>query len=858
VIEAMDLGASSRTGAIALILGRLLCGQNQPPDPPAITEPSASIPLLSPHDVHMEATFSDPDPGDGHLASDWEIWTVAATQRVWSAPGATGLDKVHVHLGDGQFENSHAGWSRLFANTAFTLRVRHRDDSGDPATEWSSWSQAAFATSEADIKVPLELDDVEETPELVWTDPQGNPVDLPTGAPNPTMRLETDVGWLLLRIDARVGPGNRVTNPAGLPGHGPVRVIVDAGNTGGNLVLPETDFKAIEHGCTEFRIKLPALNLPAGQAMIFWVSAEGATYLGNSSPFVPTFQFPARGLLPPWVPRQSGYSVEVAAAGLRMPVNIAFVPTPGSLPGDPKYYVSELYGTVKVVTNGGAVLDYATGLLNYTPSGNFPGSGEQGLTGIAVDPVSGDVFASHLWRTGTQNYPRITRLSSANNGLTSSSRQVILDMPGEPQGQSHQISCLEIISGQLFCHMGDGFDSATATNLGSYRGKILRLNLDGTPVTSNPFYNGGVITSRDYVFTLGVRNPFGGAWRAADGFRYMVGNGPSIDRFARLVAGRNYGWSGNNSSMRNFALYTWEPSHGPVNLAFVQPESFAGSGFPPDKMDHAFVTESGPTYAQGQQAAGKRISEFVLDAGGALVVGPFPFVEYVGDGYATAIGLAAGPDGLYFSEFYKDENTTGPTVVGGRVLRVRFGDPDDCNANSIPDWCEVANGLAPDCNGNGDPDSCDLASGASHDFDGNGLPDECDPLFASTDRLSLSAPGQVDFVLDAGPSNAGMLYHLLGSMSGTSPGTLFGQVKLPLNTVGDPWFALTAAFASTGVLQNTLAFLDGNGRANATISTSFIPVSLLGVQLHHAYLLFDHISGRHRFASNSVPLLLTP
>ena len=43
-------------------------------------------------------------------------------------------------------------------------------------------------------------------------------------------------------------------------------------------------------------------------------------------------------------------------------------------------------------------------------------------------------------------------------------------------------------------------------------------------------------------------------------------------------------------------------------------------------------------------------------------------------------------------------------------------------AIQIPPGSEVA-----DCNANGIPDSCDLASGTSADRNGNGIPDECDP-----------------------------------------------------------------------------------------------------------------------------------
>jgi len=843
--------------SLAALAAPLVLAQNHPPSAPVFTEPSANR-IVNPADVHMEtAPFADPDPGDQHVASDWEIWRVSPNERVWHAYGMTGPERTHVHLGDGVFENSHAGWTRLFASTSFTVRARHEDSSGDPLTQWSPWTSQPFSTGPAGVKAPLMMDDVEASPAPRWTySTSGLPVELPTGSPQPTLRLESGAGWLLLRIDADPAPGNRITNPPPLPAHFAVRVVIDAGNTGSNLVLPDTDLLVLEHGCEAVKIRLPGLSLPPAQTAIFWVSEEGATYNGAASPTVPDFTSPARGILPPWVMRTPGFAIDVVASGLTMPVNIAFIPGAGTQPGDPKFYVTELYGTIKMVTNAGTVSNYATGLLNYAPSGIFPGSGEQGLTGIAVDPVSHDVFAAHLWQTGGNTYPRITRLTSIDGGRTSSSRSVILDMQGETQGQSHQISRLEIVSGELYCHMGDGMVTSTGQNGNSYRGKILRMNLDGSPVPSNPLYNGGARDSLDYIYCIGLRNPFGGAWRALDGFRYEVENGPEVDRFAKLVIGRNFAWDGSNASMHNFASYVWDPSCGPVNLAFVQPQTFGGSGFPSNRMDHAFVTESGATYAEGQQSIGKRITEFTLDAAGNVVTGPVPFAEYVGDGFATAVGLAAGPDGLYFTELYRDLATTGPTATGGRILRIRAGDPLDCNGNGLADWCEIANGAVPDCNGNQVPDACDILNGTSHDFDHNGRPDECDPLSESTDHLSLGTGGRVDFTLNAGPVNAGMLYFLLGSMTGTAPGTPFGSVVLPLNSVNDPWFQLTSALFNPAMLQNTLSFLDGQGRAAAALVAPPLPPSLLGLQLHHAYLVIDLGALQARSASNAVPLVL--
>jgi glucose/arabinose dehydrogenase len=378
-----------------------------------------------------------------------------------------------------------------------------------------------------------------------------------------------------------------------------------------------------------------------------------------------------------WTPVQPGFVVEEIACGFQLPVNVAFVPNPGPAADAPLLYVTELYGTIKVVRRDGSVGVYARNLLNFDPTGAFPGSGEQGVTGLVVEPTTGDVFASLLYDAAPPagpHYPKVVRFHSLDGEQTAASETTVLNMAGETQGASHQVSNLTIgPDGELYVHMGDGFNAATAQNLDSFRGKILRLNLDGTAPSDNPLYNASNgISARDYIFAYGFRNPFGGAWRAANGAHYEVENGPSRDRLARIVAGQNYLWDGTNASMLNHALYVWEPSHAPVNIAFVESQTFAGSGFPASHWDHAFVTESGPTYATGPQVHGKRIVEFEPDPSTSELGGhPHGFVEYTGTGKATASGLAAGPDGLYFTDLYKDLDYVTPIDPGARLLRVR-------------------------------------------------------------------------------------------------------------------------------------------------------------------------------------------
>lgn len=564
----------------------------------------------------------------------------------------------------------------------YELRVRFRDDAGSV----SDYATLPFVVGAASTVFPLELEDVAASPTPAWLYTAGSSVILPAASPNQSsLQLQGAAGELLLSISGFNGTSNDVVNPASLTDHVNLRIVITAGSDG--LTSGETELQFSDDHAQPRTLYLPDINLAANQRQDLWVASDGSTYFGSAAQTEPDFSFLARRAdLPiPYVAFDPGFVIEEVAGGFQLPVNLAFVPNPGSNPNDPLFYVNELYGTIKVVTNDLTVSDYATNLLNFNPTGSFPGSGEQGLAGLVVDPVTGDLFVTRVADTdglpGGVHHPQVVRLSSTDGGYTASSITVILDMIGETQGQSHQVSNATIgPDGKLYIHNGDGFDSSTALNLDSYRGKILRMNLDGTAPTDNPLYNAADgINSRDYIYAYGFRNPFGGAWRASDGHHYEVENGNALDRLVRVEEGGNYGWNGSDSSLLPDALYVWNPAHAPVNVEFVQPETFGGSNYPDSKQDHAFVSESGPTYALGPQVEGKRILDFKLDANGNVEGTPTTLIEYVGTGRGTVAGLAAGPDGLYFTELYKDLDVVTPIDAGARVFRVRFigaGDAD--------------------------------------------------------------------------------------------------------------------------------------------------------------------------------------
>ena len=566
---------------------------NRPPAAPVINEPSVDGQLIDAQDLHMqiEQAFVDPDQGApdpqglSRSGTDWEVWTRGAVpERVFHVDNSTQFDsKVHVHFGDGVFENSLAGKRALLPDTNYLLRVRHRDSSGDPGTTNSNWDVRLFRTRTED---------------------------LPTAA-----------GWV----------------------------------------------------------------------------AKQAGYEVQEIPFV----FGAGE--PQW----------------SLPVNIAFVPQSVARTGpkDPLFYVTELYGKVRVVTHDYTVYTYASGLLNYDPTGPFGGSGENGLTGLAIDPSNGDVFVNMLYAEpagSSSTFPKVTRFRSTDGGLHATDTNAsqagtqgvdILKMPGESMRQSHIISNLTFgPDDKLYVHVGDGFDATRGQEDNTFRGKILRINRDGSPATDNPHYsaadagNDGKPDPTDYWFAKGLRNPFGGAWRDANpaagtpAQHFTVENGPSLDRFTMLVRDRNYLYDGTNESMKNFNIAwsplatgafengerDWDPSPAPVNITFAQASAFGGSGFPTDKLGHAFVTLSGSTHASGTSSKAKLIEEWVLNPDGTRHVpvagepaNPRDLVKYQGTGYSTAAAIAAGPGGLYFSTLYPDTNAD-PTAPGAKILRVVY------------------------------------------------------------------------------------------------------------------------------------------------------------------------------------------
>lgn len=655
--------AMIRSSGLVLLLLSPLAFANTRPAPPLILEPAIELQAVNGADVHMVTEkMSDADPGSLHRCTDWQIRE--GEEVIWTSPCAEGPFTVHVHLGDGTFTGNHASESEVRAGAQYELRVRHRDDSRDPDTEWSDWSTRKFQTVLPTPIPSMQLDEILSTPAPRWTIGDEN-VAVPADA---ALDLQTVDGDSLLRFS---GDGIATAEPRETPVV--VRLRLAAGDA--EWSVPESELSFDDSRGDAHTVYVPAITLQPRAEAFFWISSNGGTHESAALDRAPDFEKIIRGAPVPWT-FERGYRAKVFASGFELPVGLVAVPQPGDALDSPLIYVAELYGSVKVILRNGEVRTYATELLNFDPRAPIPGNGERGLGGITIDPSNGDIIVTGIYVTAPfvrWPSPRVLRLQSDDGGFTAARVIPVIEFPNESVAPSHQISSVTFgPDGKLYVHVGSSF-SWIAQDMNTIDGKILRINGDGSAPADNPFYDAGNgITATDYIFALGFRNPFGGAWRGVDQSLYEVENGPTTDRLARVVAGRNYLWDGTDESMRNFAIYNWSAPVAPIQIAFTEPERFEGSGFPAEKMRSAFVTESGATWATGPQERGKRITEFVIGADDTLESEPTTFAQYNGSGKATAAGLTAGPDGLYFTDLYRDYGYESPFDAGANVFRVEW------------------------------------------------------------------------------------------------------------------------------------------------------------------------------------------
>lgn len=346
-----------------------------------------------------------------------------------------------------------------------------------------------------------------------------------------------------------------------------------------------------------------------------------------------------------------GFSLHIDSEGYEFPTAIAFVPNPGAGAKDPLYFVTELYGRVKVVTNDRTVYTFAEAFFELRLQEKLPGAmGENGMAGICLDPEHGYVFVSFVYHDQDgQLRNNIVRFETAPGTFATEPKGMtaFTDIfAAHPSAQSHQIGPMAIYERNLYVGVGDARAAILSHNIESPMGKILRMTLDGKPVSDNPFYrNDDVNVSANFVWAYGFRNPFSLAF--AGSRLFVADNGPGVDRFVEVERNADYLWDGSDWSIGSRADVVFAPAVSPVQMAFLPSNSRI---FPPQYLSSFFLACSG--FVGSPPGPGRRGEKSVLmiryDPVTNQISRPRPFLRYAGPGVQMPVGLAFGPDGLYF------------------------------------------------------------------------------------------------------------------------------------------------------------------------------------------------------------------
>lgn len=239
----------------------------------------------------------------------------------------------------------------------------------------------------------------------------------------------------------------------------------------------------------------------------------------------------------PWVfdtAEQHKIRVSVVTKALSRPWSLAFLP-------DGSILVTERSGRLRIIRNG---------VLDPTPIAGVPEVRAQrfgGLMDLALHPK----FAENRLLYFTYSKPGENGLGATvlgrgrleGNALTDV-RDVFIAQPywNGTGGQASRIVFAP--DGKLFMTTGASLPPARAVDAqdpNTHRGKVLRLNDDGTAPRDNPFT--GRPGYKPEIYSLGHRNQIGLAVNPFTGDVWANENGPQGgDEINVILQGRNYGW----------------------------------------------------------------------------------------------------------------------------------------------------------------------------------------------------------------------------------------------------------------------------------------------------------------------------
>lgn len=259
------------------------------------------------------------------------------------------------------------------------------------------------------------------------------------------------------------------------------------------------------------------------------------------------------------------------------------------IPGTPLALITERKGKLKLWEEGGAVQDVAG-----MPQVAYGGQGGLGDVALAPDfATSGIVYLS--WAEAGENGTAGAAVGRARLVTDGAPRleglQVIWRQTPKVTGQGHYSHRIAFSPDgrYLFLSSGDRQKFTPAQDFDKNLGKVLRLNLDGSPAAGNPFQDRGELARQ--FWSYGHRNVLGLRFDA-QGRLWDLEHGPKGGDELNLVKpGANYGWPlvsdgdhydgrpiPRNATRPDLAApaISWNPVIAPGDFIFYRGDSFRG------------------------------------------------------------------------------------------------------------------------------------------------------------------------------------------------------------------------------------------------------------------------------------------
>jgi aldose sugar dehydrogenase len=198
--------------------------------------------------------------------------------------------------------------------------------------------------------------------------------------------------------------------------------------------------------------------------------------------------------------------------------------------------ITERPGRLRIVRDG--VLDPQP--ISGVPPVRTDGNG--GLMDIALHPqfaANGLVYLTYTKPVGNgRGAPALARGRLQNGSLADVKDLLVTDAYDGNSGLNGRVTFGR--DGKIYMSTGGNIRNV-AQEPSSLRGKVLRLNDDGSVPDDNPFV--GAVGHRPEIYTLGHRNTLGLIVHPHSGAIWQHENGPNGgDEINILSRGRNYGW----------------------------------------------------------------------------------------------------------------------------------------------------------------------------------------------------------------------------------------------------------------------------------------------------------------------------